>query len=200
MTRTHRQRLAAASLAALLALSATACSGDDDEPAEPDPGPSLSEPSAAPTMQVEPVVRAGEVVGRMKRADRARVVDAVSGVAVRYLDAAFLGGDYPREGGFQPALESFTPGTARAARDDLGLLTNAGIAPRVEEVTPARLGVTVDVLAVGERASAATAHVTLVFNTTGAVARRVQVQGRLMMTKDDGRWQVFAYHLSKGAR
>jgi hypothetical protein len=199
MTRTHRPRLAAASLATLLALSATACSGDD-EPAEPDPGPSLSEPSAAPTLEVEPVVRAGEVVGRMKRTDRARVVDAVSGVAVRYLDAAFLGGDYPREGGFQPALESFTPGTARAARGDLGLLTNAGIAPRVEEVTPARLGVTVDVLAVGERASAATAHVTLVFNTTGAVARRVQVQGRLMMTKDDGRWQVFAYHLSKGAR
>jgi hypothetical protein len=199
MTRTHRPRLAAASLATLLALSATACSGDD-EPAEPDSGPSLSEPSAAPTLEVEPVVRAGEVVGRMKRADRARVVDAVSGVAVRYLDAAFLGGDYPREGGFQPALESFTPGTARAARGDLGLLTNAGIAPRVEEVTPARLGVTVDVLAVGERASAATAHVTLVFNTTGAVARRVQVQGRLMMTKDDGRWQVFAYHLSKGAR
>ena len=59
---------------------------------------------------------------------------------------------------------------------------------------------TVDVLAVRERASAATAHVKLVFNTTGDVAKRVQVQGRLMMTKSDGRWRVFAYHLSKGAR
>lgn len=199
MTRTHHQRLAAASLAALLALSATACSGDE-EPVEPDSGPSLSEPSAAPTLEVEPVVRAGEVVGRLAKADRSRVVDAVSGVAVRYLDAAFLGGDYPRDGGFQPALEGFAPGTAKAARADLGLLTNAGIAPRVDEVTPARLGVTVDVLAVGERASAATAHVKLVFETAGEVAKRVQVQGRLMMTKDDGRWQVFAYHLSKGAR
>jgi hypothetical protein len=149
---------------------------------------------------VEPVVRAGEVVGRLKKADRTRIVDAVSGVAVRYLDAAFLAGDYPREGGFQPALAAFRPGTARTARGDLGLLTNAGIAPRVDEVTAARLGVTVDVLAVRERASAATAHVKLVFNTAGAVAKRIQVQGRLMMTKTDGRWQVFAYHLSKGAR
>ena len=199
MTRTHRPRLAAASLATLVALSLSACSGDEETP-EPDAGPSLADPSAAPTLEVEPVVRAGEVVGRMRKGDRTRVVGAVSGVAVRYLDAAFLAGDYPREGGFRSALASFTPGTAKAARGDLGLLTNAGIAPRVDEVTAARLGVTVDVLAVRERASAATAHVKLVFNTTGDVAKRVQVQGRLMMTKSDGRWRVFAYHLSKGAR
>lgn len=199
MTRTRRPRLAAAALATLVGLSVSACSGDEPAP-EPDPGPSLSEPSAAPTLEVEPVVRAGEVVGRLARADRSRIVDAVSGVAVRYLDAAFLAGDYPREGGFQPALAAFTPGTAKAARGDLGLLTNAGIAPRIDEVSAARLGVTVDVLAVRERASAATAHVKLVFNTAGDVAKRVQVQGRLMMTKTDGRWQVFAYHLSKGAR
>ncbi len=199
MTRTHPARLPAAVSATLLALVLTACSGDG-EPAEPDSGPSYSEPSAAPTLAVEPVVEVGEVVGRLEREDRTRIVDAVSGVAVRYLDAAFLDGDYPRRGGFRPALETFAPGTARAARSDLGLLTNVGIARRVDEVTPARLGVVVDVLAVGERASAATAHVTLVFHTTGGVAKRVQVQGRLMMTKDDGRWQVFAYHLAKGAR
>lgn len=199
MTRTHRPRLAAASLATLAALALGGCTSEPESP-EPDPGPSLSDPSAAPTLAVEPVVRAGEVVGRLKRADRARIVDAVSGVAVRYVDAAFLAGDYPREGGFRSALAGFTPGTAKAARGDLGLLTNAGIARRVEEVTAAQLGVTVDVLAVHERASAATAHVKLVFNTAGDVAKRVQVQGRLMMTKSDGRWRIFAYHLSKGAR
>ncbi|GAA1478767.1 hypothetical protein GCM10009623_32130 [Nocardioides aestuarii] len=199
MTRTHRPRLAAASLAALVALSLGACSGEEESP-EPDAGPSLSDPSAAPTLEVEPVVRAGEVVGRLTKGDRTRIVEAVSGVAVRYLDAAFLAGDYPRQGGFQSALAAFAPGTAKVARGDLGLLTNAGIAPRVDEVTPAQLGVTVDVLAVREHASAATAHVKLVFKTAGDVAQRVQVQGRLMMTKADGRWQVFAYHLSKGAR
>lgn len=205
MTRTPRPRLVvalpAALLATLVALSASACSGDDPAPAPAtDPAASLSEPSAAPTLEVEPVVRAGQVVGRLKKADRARIVGAVSGVAVRYLDAAFLGGDYPREGGFRAALAGFAPGTARLAARDLGLLTNAGIADRVEEVTPARLDVTVDVLATSGHASAATAHVKLVFTTTGPVAKRVQVQGRLMMTKTDGRWRVFAYHLSKGAR
>lgn len=199
MTRTHRPRLAAVSLATLVALSLSACSGDG-ESSEPDPGPSLSDPSSAPALDVAPVVRAGEVTGRLRKADRARVVDATSRVAVRYLEAAFLAGDYPREGGFRSALDGFAPGTARVARGDLGLLTNAGIAARVDEVTPARLGVTVDLLAVRERVSAATAHVTLAFSTTGRVSQRVQVRGRLMMTRSDGRWRVFAYDLSKGAR
>lgn len=199
MTRTPRSRLAAAATAALLALTATACSGDEEPTPSSDRGPSLVDPSPAPTLEVEPVVTSGEVVGRLAKKDRRRVVDAVSGVTVRYLRAAFLDGDYPRSR-FGGALEVFTPGAAKVARADLGLLTNTGIGGRVEEVTPARLGVSVDVLAVGGRASAATSNLALVFRTTGRVEKRVQVQGRLMMTKHEGRWRVFAYHLSKGAR
>lgn len=199
MTRTLRARLAAPSLAVVLALGATACSADD-EPARPDAGPTLSDPSEAPSFEVEPVVTTGEIVGRLAKDDRRRVVAAVSRAALRYLEAAYLDGDYPRDGGFRASLAGFAPGTARQARADLGMLTNVGLARRIDGVTPASLRVSVDALAVRGRATAATAHVKLVFRTTGRVEKRVQVQGRLMMTRTDGRWQVFAYRMSKGAR
>lgn len=203
MTRTSRSRRVVAVTAALAALSLTACGGDD-EPAptsEPTSGttPTLGEPSAAPTLEVEPVVKPGSIVGRLSKKDRGRVVDAVSGVAVRYLRAAYLSGDYPRTS-FGDAFAGFAPGAARAARADRTLLTNVGVGKRVEEVAPAMLGVTVDLLAVDGGARAATAHVKLVFRTTGGYDKRVQVQGRLRLTKLDGRWKVFAYEMSKGAR
>ena len=199
MTRTSRWRRAVAVTAALAALTATGCSGGDETPPAATPSASLGEPSAAPTLEVEPVVRAGTVVGRLPRKVRARIVDAVSGVAVRYLEAAYLAGRYPRAG-FGDAFAVFAPGTARVARADRSLLTNVAVGKRIEEVTPAQLGVTVDLLAVQERAQAATAHVKLVFRTSGRYERRVQVQGRLRLTKQDGHWKVFAYEMSKGAR
>lgn len=200
MTPTPQRRLPAAAAAALVALAAGACSSAEEPAPDVDQGPSLAEPSAAPTLEIEPVVRTGEVVGRIARPDRARVVDAVAGVTVRYLRAAFLDGDYPRSGGFGEAFEVFTPGAAKVARTDLGLVTNADIGERVEDVSPASVDVSVDVLAVAGRASAATSHLTLAFRTTGGAEKRVRVQGRLSMTKEDGRWRVFAYDLTKGAR
>lgn len=199
MNRTSRPRRVAAVPVALVTLLATACSGEGEPSPTSDPSRSLGDPSAAPTLAVEPVVKPGVVVGRLPRKDRDRVVDAVSGVAVRYLEAAYLAGDYPRSG-FGEAFAGFTRGAAQVARDDRGLLTNQGVGARVEQVTPSSLRVTVDVLAAHGGARAATAHVNLLFRTEGGYAKRVQVQGRLRMTKQDGRWAVFGYELSKGAR
>ena len=47
---------------------------------------------------------------------------------------------------------------------------------------------------------AATAHVELAFRTAGKIQKRYRVQGRLLMTKQNGNWKIFAYDLSKGAR
>ena len=58
----------------------------------------------------------------------------------------------------------------------------------------------VDLLAANKHAVAATAHVELGFRTAGDVRKRVRVQGRLLLTKQDGRWKIFAYDVSKGAR
>ena len=54
----------------------------------------------------------GTIVGRLPRKDRARVEKAVSDRAVRFLNAAYLAGDYPRQD-FRNAFPGFTGGAAR---------------------------------------------------------------------------------------
>ncbi|QZY30175.1 hypothetical protein [Nocardioides coralli] len=185
-------------LALLLPLVATSCSGDDEEPRpDADPSPSLQEPEEAPTLAVEPVTTTGRVLGRLPRKDRVRVERAVSRVAVRWMDDAFLGGRYPRSG-FGSSFAVFTPGARAAARRDLGRMTNKLVGRRVDAVTPTAISVEVDLLAVRLRAVTATAHVDLRFRTTGKVERDYRVAGRLMMTRQQPGWRVFAYDIARG--
>jgi len=200
MTRTSRPRRIVAVVATLGVLAVTGCSGDEESP-DPaaDPTESLSEPSDAPTLEVEPVTKSGTIVGQLPKKDRARVEKAVSDRAVRFLKAAYLAGDYPRQD-FRDAYPGFTGGAAKVARHDRALLTNQPIGDRIDDVTPTGLTVKVDLLAANKHAVAATAHVELGFRTAGDVRKRVRVQGRLLLTKQDGHWKIFAYDLSKGAR
>jgi len=122
----------------------------------------------------------------------------VSRLAVRFLEAAYVAGEYPRSR-FDGAFPGFTRGAVAAARRDAGLLTNRRIGQRIDSVTATGLRVTVDLLAVNQRAVAATAHVRLGFRTTGRFEKRVRVQGELRLTKREGTWKIFAYDLSKGA-
>ncbi len=184
-------------LATLVALSVTGCSGDEPSPSS-DPSESLAEPSDAPTLEIEPVVASGTTVGRLPRKDRGRVERLVSSTAVRFLEGAYLAGDYPRSK--FDSFPGFTQGAAAAARRDRDLLSNRRIGERIDGVTPTSLRVKVDLLAVNERAVAATAHVKLTFRTSGNVTSRVSVQGELRLTKRDGKWKIFAYDLTKGAR
>lgn len=173
------------------------CSGDADPPQpEASSSESLLEPSDAPTLAVEPVVSSGRIVGRLPRADRRRVEKAVSRVVVRWLDAAYLGGEYPR-GSFRDSFPGFTPGARAVAQRDLVLMSNKGIGTRVDSVVPSAIRVRVDLLAVEKRAAAATAHLTLRFRTDGRVSRRYRVSGRLMLTRQDGSWRIFAYDVAK---
>ncbi len=199
MIRTSRPRRTVAALATLGVLAVTGCSGGDAPEPSSDPSQTLGEPSGAPTFAVEPVTTSGRIVGRLPRKDRQRVEQSISDRAVRFLNAAYLGGDYPRNN-FRNAYPGFTTGTAKVARRDRALLTNQSIGKRIDQVTPTGIGVKVDLLANNQRAVAATAHVQLAFRTTGKTSQRVRVRGRLLMTKRDGRWKIFAYDLSKGAR
>ncbi len=82
-------------------------------------------------------------------------------------------------------------------------MTNQDIGDRVDRVTPTKMDVTVDLLAVDERAVGATAHVLTTYRAAGEDSSdqgRYRVAGRLLLTKDDGRWTTFAYHVSKGER
>lgn len=190
-----RSRLAALATAAALAL--TGCSGEEPSPAEEaEPSASLLEPSGAPTFEVEPVTTSGTIVGRLPRTKRAQVERAVSRVVVRWLGAAYLRGDYPRRR-VGNAFPGFTPGARAAARRDAGLMTNQRIARRTETVTPTAVRVEVDLLAVHKRAVSATAHVLLRFRAEGRTVRAHRVQGRLLLTRGDGGWQVFAYDVAR---
>ena len=51
-----------------------------------------------------------------------------------------------------------------------------------------------------KRAVGATAHVLTTFRADGPKQGRYRVAGRLLLTKDHGRWTVFGYHVNKGGR
>jgi hypothetical protein len=194
----NRRRYAAV-VAILLTLSVTGCSGDEEPAPRSEPSESLAEPSDAPTLEIEPVVVSGTIVGRLPRKDRSRVEGVVSRTAVGFLEAAYVAGDYPRSD-FSGTFPGFTTGAAAVARRDRNLLTNQRIGERIDSVTPTLLRVKVDLLAVNKRAVAATAHVKLTFRTSGKATKRVSVQGELRLTKRDGDWKIFAYDLTKGVR
>lgn len=197
MSWAYRRRHLVAALATAVALSLTGCSGGDDTSSPPsDASESLAEPGDAPTLQVKPVTASGRLVGRLPRKERQRVERAVSRVAVRWLEAAYVGGRYPRRS-FRHAFPGFTPGARRAARADLGLLTNARIAGRIAAVTPTAIRVRVDLLAVDGRAVSGTAHVLLRYRTEGKLERRYRVAGRLMVTRHGHGWQVFGYDIAR---
>lgn len=121
---------------------------------------------------------------------------AVGRVVDGWIDAAYLGGDYPRRD-FRRAFPGFTAGARRLALADRSLLTNQDIGRRIDGVRPVRRVVDVDVLAAHGHAMGATARVRLGFRTTGAIARRYLVRARLALSHTDG-WQVFGYDVSSG--
>ena len=192
------RRLAGAVLAALLAVSATACTGDDEEPADAGGSPSQALPSEEPVeFEVATTTDVGKVTGKLTREARQRVVRQVGPVVERYVDAAY-GGSYPR-GDFGD-FPGFTRVARERAQQDAVLLTNQALGERITGVVPKRSRVVLDVLGVKGHAAAVTARVSLVFVTEGDARKRVTVRGRLLLTPGERGWQVFGYHLAKEVR
>lgn len=185
-----------------VALVAGALAGCSEEPAD---RPSATRTSASASADAteapaEPVVRTkvrvGQVTGKVTKRRSKRLVKEIAGVTDKWLDAAYVSGDYPRTN-FTNAFPGFTTGATRTARGDRDLMTNADLGKRIAGVKVKRRLVTVDLLAVGGRARAATARVRLAFTTRG-VTRRVRVTGRLFLTQKNGRWRIFGYDVAKG--
>lgn len=187
--------LPAAGLALVLVLGAGGCSGDD----EPDPAPAGQSTDQGETFEIETRTTLGRVAGRLSRADRQRLPDAVTEVVQRWFDAAYVGGEFPRSD-FKDAFPGFTRRAAAEARQDRDLMTNAAIGDQVDQVTPTKSRIRLDVLAPGGRASGATARFVLAFRTEGEVERRVQVRGRLLLTRENGAWRIFGYDVTRGDR
>ncbi|SDO31194.1 hypothetical protein SAMN05192576_3811 [Nocardioides szechwanensis] len=176
-----------------LALSLTACSGDD-EPEDGDPPSTSASPSGPPP--IETVARLGEVVGDLDKQKKARLKTKVAEVVDAWIDAAYLG-DFPRTD-FSDAFPGFTKGAAADATTDAALMTNKRFAADLEQVVATRREVVVDALAVRKHAVAATARFVLAMTLDGGVHRRERVRGRLFLTYDDGAWRVFGYDVNRG--
>ena len=192
MTRAAR-RAATAAAALGLAVLVSGCSGDSDGSA--DPG---STSSASAEHAVETQVTWGKVTGTLPPDAREQVIATVGDLVDGWTEAAYLGGDYPRQD-FSDAWPGFTPGAAQEAHGDRALMSNEDIGTRIDGVEPHKSTVRIDVLAVKQQPVGITAHVFLGFATTGDLEREVRVTGRLFLTPTPQGWKVFAYDVTKGA-
>lgn len=190
-----RSRVAAPITAlALVLVLAGGCSGDDESD-EPDTQRSGSSATDAPGIKTR--VEVGDVAGRLPRSRARDAAAKVARVVDGWLNAAYVGGDYPRTK-FGDAFPGFTEGAARLAAQQQGLMSNAVVGDRVDEVTAKRRVVTVDLLAPRGRAAGATAHVNLVIKLSGKVHRTEQVRGRLVLTPTKNGWQIFGFDIERG--
>lgn len=197
MNSAPRPALLSAAIVLVLALLAAGCTGDQESADRPDSPAAPQSTDDGRTFQIETRTTMGTVVGRLGRDDRRRLQETITGVVQRWFNAAYVGGDYPRSD-FRDAFPGFTPGARERARRDLVLLTNKGIGSRIEAVTPTRSRLSLDVLAVRQRAVGVTARFQLGFRTEGKLTRRVRVQGRLVLTRQGPGWRIFGYDVSKG--
>lgn len=190
-----RTRSTVAAILLALALVTGACSGDEESktsPTTPEATSSETTPRPVPTN-----VTIGKVSGRLPQEARDRLRKVAGDVVGAWFEAAYLGGDYPRRN-FSAAFPGFTPGARSEARHDLALMSNAGLGERIDAVEAMRKRVRVDVLAAHRRAVGATARFVLVFKTTGEARRKLEVRGRLLLTRTAGGWRVFGYDVTKG--
>ena len=178
----------------LLIGSLAACSGDDPgESGEPDDETT----SAAPALQS--TVKVAQVAGRLPRAPRQRLTADVGKVVDDWIDAAHVGGEWPRTIGSE-AWAGFTSQAAGMAKADTALTSASEISEKVDSVTATKRVVRLDVLAQERRARGVTARVVLDYDTTGEVAGTVQVRGRLLLTPTKNGWKIFGYDLTEGKR
>lgn len=190
--------LRATIVAACLALSVSACSGDSSDPsAEPsDDGAGASEATDAPP-PLETTSTLGRVTGQLPKGKRSKVRQQVARAVDAWFDAAYVGGDYPRND-FAASWPGFTTGAKVDARADKADMSNQDIGAQIDAVVATTRKVAVDVLAVSGHAAGATARVVLKFTTDGDVRRKVEVRGRLFLTLTPDGWRIFGYDVTKG--
>lgn len=199
MTTPARSGAPVAAVLLVLAFLAGACSGGDDGPDSSGAAPSATSTSAAPDepAPITTTASLGVLTGKMGKKDRARFRKAVTKVVDDWIDTAYLDGDYPR-GGFGSSFPHFTTGARAEARRDRDLMTNRDIGQRIDGVTATRRVLRIDAVVVRHQPVGATARFVLRLRTTGDLERRIEVAGRLFLTRHHG-WRIFGYDVHKGA-
>ena len=158
-----RSAAAAVSAAALVA-SLAACSSGGDDSSSGDGDPSTSASDGPPEAQTTSAL--GKVTGKLDGQARRRVQARVTRVVDEWLDAAYVGGDYPRTD-FAKAFPVFTRGAALRARTDRALMSNQTLGSRIDDVHVYHRDLRIDVLAVGGRAAGVTVRFALGMHLVG---------------------------------
>ncbi|HXR45459.1 MAG TPA: hypothetical protein VN759_11655 [Pseudolysinimonas sp.] len=200
MRRSHALAEAGVLLVLALAVTLAACSGDSSDPSAGPGDPGTSEGAGAtdaPAPPVETEAAMGRVTGQLPQEKRSKVRDQVAHAVDAWFDAAYVGGDYPRND-FADAWPGFTSGAQAEAQGDKALMSNQDIGADIAGVEATARKVTVDVLAVRGKTSGATARFVLKFRTDGEVQRKVEVRGRLFLTPEADGWHIFGYDVTKG--
>ena len=186
-------------LSLALALSGTALSGCSQDASAPTaaPGPTASDLGAATPPELRTSADVGRIIGRLSGDRRKAVRRQVTEVIDRWWEAAYLEGDRP-SAGVSKAFPGFTAGARKRAMFDRELMTNTDI--DAASITPLMRKVRLDLLAVGKRARSVTARFDLRARVSATSGRngRLQVRGRLFLTRRSRGWQVFGYDVSKG--
>lgn len=190
-------RLAVGAAVSVLVLSGAAGCTDGDP--EEEAGSPSSEQSAEQTPTVRTKASVGEVAGRLPRPARRAAMREVVDVVDTWIDAAHVGGEWPREIGDE-AYAGFTPAAARAAKKDAALTSATETSEEVEAVTVKRRVVRVDLVGARGRAVGATARVVLTYETEGEAATTVRVRGRLLLTPVKQGWKIFGHDLTEEKR
>lgn len=207
MHRFRARPYAAALVALALAATTASCTGSDEPEGAPSPAPS-SAPAESPSTSAEPApeqvaprTRVTRVSGKLTSKDQDVLADNVGKVVNAYFEDAFTGGEYPRSS-FGDAFATFSDGAARQADGDRDLLTNRVLGPTTESVVVRRQTAYLSVLAPYKVAAGVTAqvHLRFVAERGDKPAKRVDVKGRLMLTrKESGGWKIFGYDLTQNA-
>jgi hypothetical protein len=202
---TRSKTLLAAALLAL-ALAAGGCSSSDSS--SPAAAPTASDSLVGDAQPVATKVLLGKVAGTIRKKSwnvfmtqhRKHLLNQVGRSVDTWIDGGFVGVDYPRHS-FKKAFVAFTKPAKHDAKHQKRLMTNWALRKRIDGVTVKHREVTVDVLAPRGRPAGATARVDLVFKTTGDATKRVTVHGQLFLSPAaHGKWRIFGYDVSKGAK
>jgi len=190
--------------AALVVLALTSGGCSSSESSSPDAAPTTGG-SPAGDRSVPSTVVLGKVAGTIRKKNRKvfthhrkQLLTRVGRAVDTWIDGGFVGVDYPRDS-FPTAFAGFTTPAKRAANHQRRLMTNWHLRKRIDAVRVKKRKISVDVLAPRGRPAGVTAHVRLVFQTSGHAEKRVTVRGRLFLDPDPhGSWRIFGYDVSRG--
>ena len=190
-----RRGLAALSVSVLVATTLTGCSTGGSGAGDEGDGTLEASDITATALNVRTAV--SRVHGDLSGERRHRFAREAGELIAGYFSAAYL--QERSAPGYAAAFPGFTPGARRMAMQDVEVAADGGYA-WADEVEPLGAVAFLSVVAPEGRPVGATARVLLRLAVSeGERDRVVAVRGRLLLTPEQDRLQIFGYDLSVGS-